>query len=134
MLTCMRPRPAWILALVAGLAAAGAARAAAERPTSVDIAACREFARAQPAIPAYTETVPANPFPARLSHVGPWTGPVTATPAPLPPPLAPRPVEPPEPSGGGGASAASEAAASEPAPVDPPFQDAFDACMRARGF
>ncbi len=131
----MRTRPAWILALVAGLAALGDARAAtAERPTAVDIAACREFARAQPAIPAYTETVPANPFPARLSHVGPWTGPVTATPAPLPPPLAPRPVEPPEPSGGGGASAASEAAASEPAPVDPPFQDAFDACMRARGF
>ena len=131
----MRTRPAWILALVGGLAAPGAARAAAaERPTAVDIAACRDFARAQPAIPAYTETVPANPFPARLSHVGPWTGPVTATPAPLPPPLAPKPVELPEPSGGGGASAASEEAASEPAPVDPPFQDAFDACMRARGF
>jgi len=131
----MRLRPAWILALVGGLAAPGAARAAAaERPTSVDIAACRDFARAQPAIPTYTETVPANPFPTRLSHVGPWTGPVTATPAPLPPPLAPRPVDLPEPSGGVGANGASEQVASEPAPVDPPFQDAFDACMRARGF
>ena len=68
----MRLRPAWILALVGGLAAPGAARAAAaERPTSVDIAACRDFVRAQPAIPTYTETVPANPFPTRLSHVGP---------------------------------------------------------------
>jgi len=34
----MRRRPAWILALVAGLAALGDARAAtAERPTAVDI-------------------------------------------------------------------------------------------------
>jgi hypothetical protein len=131
----MRTRVAWILALAAGLAAPGAARAAAaERPTSLDIAACREFARAQPTIPAYTETVPANPFPTRLSHVGPWTGPVTATPAPLPRPPARRPVELPEPSGGVGPSGPSREAASEPSPVDPPFQDAFDACMRARGF
>ena len=128
----MRTRPVWILALVAGLAAPGAAptAAAAERPTAVDIAACREFARAQRDIPAYTETAPANPFPARLSHVGPWTGPVTATPAPLPL----RPVELPAPSAGVGAGGGAEQPASEPGPVDPPFQDAFDACMRARGF
>jgi hypothetical protein len=131
----MRPRATWILALAAGLAAPGAARpAAAERPTPVDIAACRDFARAQPTIPTYTETVPANPFPTRLSHVGPWTGPVTAAPAPLPSPPAPRPAELPEASGGVEASGPAREAASEPSPVDPPFQDAFDACMRARGF
>ena len=131
----MRTRLAWILALVAGLTVPGVARgAAAERPTAADIAACREAARAQRDVPAYTETAPANPFPARLSHVAPWTGPVTATPAPLPRPIVPRPVEPAEPAGGVGAGGGSEQPASEPGPVDPPFQDAFDACMRARGF
>ena len=128
--------PAWVLAFLAGLAVPGATLAAGERPTGADIAACREFARSQPDIPAYMETAPANPFPARVSHVAPWTGPVVPTREPLPAErsLVPGPVEVPQLSGEFGAGGSSLEATSEPGPLDPRFQGAFDACMRARGF
>lgn len=132
----MRLPAVWLLALLTGLVTDGGAVAAGTRPTVADIAACREFAQMQPDIPAYTETAPANPFPSRLSHVAPWTGPVAPTPAPLPEErsLAPAPVEPPDSSRGLGAGDDSQEAASEPAPVDPSLREAFDSCMRARGF
>jgi len=132
----MRLGDVWLLALLTGLVTHGAALAAGTRPTAADIAACREFARIQPDIPAYTETAPANPFPSRLSHVAPWTGPVAPTPPPLPEErsLAPAPAEAPDSSGGLEGGDDSQEATSEPVPVDPSLREAFDSCMRARGF
>jgi hypothetical protein len=132
----MRFRDVWLLALLTGLSTPGGALAAGTRPTAADIAACREFVRMQPDLPAYTETAPTNPFPSRLSHVAPWTGPVAPTLPPRPEerPLAPAPAEPPDSSGGLEQGDNSQEAASEPGLVEPGFREAFDSCMRARGF
>ncbi len=124
------------LVVVAGLVGAGDAAAVGERPTEADLAACSEFARLQPGVPAYTETAPTSPFPSRVSSVGPWTGPITGARAPRPVerPLTLAPVEVPAASGEFGAGGSSQAAMSEPGPYDPRFKEAFDACLRARGF
>jgi hypothetical protein len=124
------------LALVLALATSLAAPAASGRPGPADIAACSEFARLQHDVPAYTETTPTNPFPSQISHVGPWTGPVTPTPEPLPAErsLVPGPAELPEYSGRWGAGGTSQAGMAEVGPTDPRFTENFEACMRARGF
>jgi hypothetical protein len=105
-----------------------------DRPTPADVMACSDIARAEVGT-AYTERAPVSPFPSRTSGVGPWTGPVTGTRAPRaeqPDPLAL--VDTPATSGVFGAGGESQEAMSEPGPVDPRFQEVFDACMRARGF
>lgn len=124
------------LALAASLAVPGLAAAEGDRPARADVAACAAFARQQPDVPSYAESAPTSPFPFQLSSVAPWTGPVTSTPAPAPPPApaAPGPVEQPGYSGLFGAGGESQGWASEPGPQSPRFKEAFDACMRARGF
>jgi hypothetical protein len=123
-----------LLVTLAVVAAASAARAQGARPTEADIAACNAYARTQLALPAYTESAPTSPFPFSVSGVGPYTGPVTATPAPRPIGIAPAPPEPAALTGVFGAGGSSQEAQSEPGPLHPRFKDAFDACMRARGF
>lgn len=132
-----RPRHAPIaIALLAAALAPGSAVAVGERPTRADLAACNEFARGQLGVPAYTETAPLSPFPSRVSGVGPWTGPITATrpPNPAERSVVPGPVDSPAISGRFGAGGSSQEATSEPGQVDPRFKEAFEACMRARGF
>jgi hypothetical protein len=128
----VRRRLALILALPIGLATASASG----RPTPADIAACLEFARLQHDVPAYTETTPTNPFPSQISHVGPWTGPITPTPEPLPAErsLAPGPAELPGDSGRWGAGGTSQAGTLEVGQTDPRFREDFEACMHTRGF
>ena len=130
-----RPRHAPIvIALLAAALGPGSAVAVGERPTQADLAACNEFARGQVGVPAYTETAPLSPFPSIVSGVGPWTGPITGTrpPNPTERSLVPGPVD--LPSGRFGAGGSSQEAADEPGQVDPLFKEAFEACMRARGF
>jgi hypothetical protein len=122
------------LAVLAAVAAPLGARAQSTRPSEADLAACNAYARAQIALPAYTERAPTSPFPFRVSGVGPYTGPITGAPAPRPIETAPAPAEPPALTGVFGAGGASQEAQSEPGPQDPLYKEAFDACMRARGF
>ncbi len=121
--------------LLAAVAVPPGARADGERPTEADLAACAEFARLQPGRPAYSERAPLSPFPSRVSGVSLWTGPITATRAPIRPerPVAVAPdtlaV-----AGVFGAGGDSHEATLEAGAPDPAFREAFQACMRARGF
>ena len=131
------PRHAAIaIALLAAALGPGYAVAVGERPTRADLVACGEFARGQVGVPAYIETAPLSPFPSRVSGVSPWTGPITGTRSPNPArqSLGPGPVDSPEISGRFGAGGGSQEAMSEPGHVDPRFKEAFEACMRSRGF
>jgi hypothetical protein len=127
-----RPR---IVAGVLALALAGLAPAvrgqeeAFPRPTESDLAACAAYARDQLGGPAYVERAPVTPVPRRFSSVGPWTGPITFNPPP-----GPGPVPSPATTGPFGAGGESQEASGQAGRVDTRFQEAFDACMRARGF
>lgn len=127
---------ALFLVVLVILPEAGHALAAGERPTEADLAACAEFAREQPAAQMYTERAPTSPFPSRASKVSPWTGPVAGTRPPLPVARPPAVGEGPLPGATGvfGAGGGSQEAMSEPGAMDVRFKEAFDACMRARGF
>jgi hypothetical protein len=104
------------------------------RPTPADLAACEEYARAQVGVLPYVERAPTSPLPSRVSGVAPWSGPIVSTPAPpsLAPSLADLAIHPA--SGVFGAGGSSQEAGSTPGPTDVRAKEAFDACLRARGF
>jgi len=121
-----------VTALAAVLAHAAAAWAAGERPTESDIARCASLARASIEGPAYDERAPTSPFPRQISGVGPYTGPITPIEAQIPGARAALPrTQSPATSGVFGAGGYSQAAESEPGPIDSRLQETFDACMRA---
>jgi hypothetical protein len=123
-----------LVALAAVLPGA-AAWAAGERPTTADIARCAEVARAAVEEPAYEERAPGSPLPQRISAIGPYTGPITPSEAQAARAgAAPTGMRSPATSGDFAAGGASQAAASEPGPVDARRRETFDACMRALGF
>ena len=82
------------------------------------------------------ERAPVSPFPGRISGVAPWTGPVTAFRGTRKAERAVPDVSvtPPSSTGEFGAGGTSQEATTEPGSLDPRYRDAFDACMRARGY
>jgi hypothetical protein len=120
-------------AILSGLVVVARGQEPGRRPTEADLAACAEFARSEAGLPAYTERAPLSPFPRRTSAVGPWTGPVASFGAPRRDAPS-RTIDSPTTSGVFGAGGQSQEAESEPGRLDPLYTQAFDACLRARGF